>query len=144
MTSSETFLLDVNVLVALLDPNHVHHERAHGWFEAEEHQSWMSCPITQNGVLRVVSHPRYSNCQPVPIVADSLRSLLAVGRHIFVPDSMSLLGAVDVQRILSSRQITDTYLIALALAHGARLATFDTKIVTAPVRGGAAVLATIT
>jgi len=95
-------------------------------------------------VLRVVSHPRYSNSQPVQAVADSLDSLLAVGEHTLVADAVSLLSEViDRTRLLSSGQVTDTYLLAIAIAHDAQLATFDTKIVTTAVPGGSAAVTQI-
>lgn len=135
------YLLDVNVLVALLDPSHLHHERAHRWFEHTGAAGWLSCPTTQNGVLRIVSNVRYSNSQPVSVVWDSLASLLSAGSHEFVPDALSLLGGgIERKRLLTSAQITDTYLLAVAVSHQARLATFDTKLVTTAVVGGATAL----
>jgi uncharacterized protein len=137
-------LLDVNVLIALLDPIHVHHERAHRWFGDQASDGWASCPITQNGVLRIVSNPRYSNAQPLTAVFTSMNSLLNVGDHRFLPDSVSLFdGMVDRSRLLSSGQVTDSYLLALAIRHGAKLATLDTKFVTNAVTGGSAALTQI-
>jgi toxin-antitoxin system PIN domain toxin len=132
-------LLDVNVLIALLDPSHEHHERAHAWFAAEGSAEWFSCPTTQNGTVRIVSHPRYSNSQPVPVVLDSLDSLVAAGNHRFVADSASLLDEARIDRdgLLSGAQVTDTYLLALAVSLGAHLATFDRKLVATGVHGGA-------
>lgn len=138
------YLLDVNVLIALLDPTHVHHDRAHAWYSTEGHRSWLSCPTTQNGVLRIVSNPRYSNHQPIQVVFSSLASLLVADGHKFVGDAISLLdGPVDTGRIQSSGQVTDTYLLALAVTHQAVLATFDAKLVTVAVSGGHTSLAQI-
>jgi uncharacterized protein len=96
--------------------------------------NWISSPTTQNGVVRIVSHPKYSNAQPVPIVLESLDSLTRVGEHRFVPDAVSLLGDEVVRRnLLSSSQVTDTYLVQLAVSLGARLATFDMRLVTTAV-----------
>ncbi len=135
------YLLDVNVLIGLIDPSHVHHDRAHRWFEEAGQLGWLSCPTTQNGVLRIVSSPRYSNSQPMASVLESLASLVMAGNHSFVPDSISLLGdVIDHLRLLSSGQVTDTYLLALAKANDARLATFDTKIVTSAVADGSRTL----
>lgn len=141
------YLLDVNVLVALLDPLHVHHDRAHEWFGSEGRANWLSSPTTQNGVLRVVSHPQYPNHQPLPVVVASLQSALAVGGHRFVPDSLSLVtdvsdggGVVVLERLATSAQVTDTYLLALAVANEARLATFDGRLATGAVVGGRAAL----
>ena len=79
----------------------------------------------------IVSHPKYSNAQPVKVVLESLDSLTRVGNHRFVPDAVSLLSAGVVrENLLSSAQVTDTYLVQLAVSLGARLATFDARIVT--------------
>lgn len=130
------FLLDVNVVIALIDPSHVHHDRAHAWFASSGRTDWLSCPMTENAVVRVVSHPRYSNSQPPPVVMDSLHSLAAVGHHRFIPDMISILDRriVDRTALLSSGQVTDTYLLALAKHHQASLATFDTRLVSTAVR----------
>ncbi len=137
-------LLDVNVLVSLLDPTHVHHERAHRWFAGRASDGWDSCPISENGVLRIVSNPRYSNAQPLIAIFASMSSLLNVGDHRFLADSISLLDdTVDSSRLLSSGQVTDSYLLALAIHNGAKLATFDTKIVTEAVTGGSAAVTKI-
>ena len=128
------FLLDVNALIALLDPTHAHHDRAHAWFAGPGKDDWISSPTTQNGTVRVVSHPKYSNAQPVAVVLESLESLTRVGNHRFVPDTVSLLGAGVVRaNLLSSAQVTDTYLVRLAVSLDARLATFDARIVTTAV-----------
>ncbi|MET2011408.1 TA system VapC family ribonuclease toxin [Microbacterium aurantiacum] len=133
-------LLDVNVVIALIDPLHVHHERAHAWFATRD-APWCTSPTVQNGVVRVVSHPKYPNTQPAPTVIASLASLAAQPDHEFLPDSVSLLDAsVHTERLLASSQVTDTYLLHLAASHEARLATFDTRIVTAAVPSGAEVV----
>ena len=129
-------LLDVNALIALLDPSHVHHERAHDWFADEGKADWISSPTTENGTVRVVSNPQYSNAQSPATVLASLESLRAVGGHRFVSDDVSLLDdGVDRTRLLSSAQLTDSYLLRLAVRHGARLATFDRRISTGAVAG---------
>lgn len=123
-------LLDVNVLVALLDAGHLHHAAATRWLAAHAGSGWASCPMTQNGCLRILSLPSYPNAQPTAVVADRLGAAMASSSHVFWPDSISLLGS-DVlrwDRVLSSRQITDTYLLALAAAQGGRLVTFDKGI----------------
>lgn len=140
------YLLDVNVVIALIDPSHVHHDRAHDWFGATGRDDWLSCPTTQNGAIRIVSHPRYSNAQPSPaVVIESVRSLTSVGNHRFVPDGISLLDSaiVAADAIMSSGQLTDTYLLALAVANDAGLATFDTKLVTTAVHASAGCLVPI-
>lgn len=132
-------LLDVNVLIALIDPTHVHHDRAHEWFAEVGRDDWLSSPTTQNGAIRVVSNPKYSNAQPTPESAIlSLRSLTAVGSHRFVPDDISLLDAatVDAAALITSSEVTDTYLLALARHNDSRLATFDRRMATSAVTGG--------
>jgi len=130
-------LLDVNVLVALLDGGHLHHELAMDWLAAHGHQGWASCPITQNGCLRIMSHPAYPNAPPVRTILDRLAAATATGLHEFWADDVSLLDdrLLDHSRILGSRQITDLYLLALAVKHGGRLVTFDTSIARQAVRG---------
>lgn len=140
------YLLDVNLLVALIDPQHVFHERAHEWFATEGLTGWATCPITENGVLRVVGNRAYANYQGNPaVVAESLQSLLARPGHRFWPDDISLLdGArVDISRLLSAGQVTDSYLLALARAHGGKLATLDHRLVISAVVGGTESLAVI-
>lgn len=120
-------LLDVNVLVALLDAGHLHHATATDWLAANAASGWASCPLTQNGCLRILSLTSYPNSQPTAVVADRLARAVAGDLHVFWPDSVSLLapGVLRWDRVLTSRQITDTYLLALAASHDARLVTFD-------------------
>jgi toxin-antitoxin system PIN domain toxin len=120
-------LLDVNVLVAMLDAGHLHHAAAACWLAAHAKSGWASCPLTQNGCLRILSLGSYPNAQPTAVVADRLGRAMAGGHHAFWADSISLLeaGVLRWDRVLTSRQITDTYLLALAVAQGGRLVTFD-------------------
>ena len=141
-----TYLLDVNVLIALCDPAHVQHELAHDWFAAQGQNAWATCPITQNGLLRIVGHARYPNSPGTPAaVTATLVSLCALPGHTFWPDDISLTDArhIDPTRLLSSSQVTDSYLLALACAHDGKLATFDRKLVISAVRGGAKALCLI-
>jgi predicted nucleic acid-binding protein len=134
-------LLDVNAVIALIDPLHVHHDRAHRWFAGRDADPWHTSPTVQNGVVRVVSHPKYPNTQPAPVVLASLASLAARDGHVFLPDAVSLLdGSVHTERLLASSQVTDTYLLHHAASNDALLATFDTRIVTSAVPSGATVL----
>ena len=138
-----TFLLDVNVLIALIDPGHVSHDAAHGWFEHEGHKSWATCPITENGLIRIVSHPGYPNNPGTPgIVAEIMRQFRTLPGHVFWADTISLLDTthVDAAKMLTPRQVTDTYLAALAAWHGGRLASFDRRLSTSAVAGGGKVL----
>ena len=138
-----TFLLDVNVLIALIDPSHVGHDAAHSWFEAEGRQDWATCPITQAGVIRIVGHPRYPNTPGSPAeAAEIMRRFCALEGHRFWPDQVNLFGdtVIDVAEIRTPAQVTDSYLLALAAARRGKLATFDRKLSTRAVRGGRAAL----
>jgi uncharacterized protein len=130
-------LLDVNVLIALLDADHVHHDRAWSWFRAETPDGWASCPITQNGCLRIMSHPNYPNALPTSAVAARLGEATRHPRHEFWADDVSLLDArvADHTRLLRPRQVTDLYLVALAVHHEGRLATFDGTIALSALAG---------
>ncbi|MEO6966990.1 MAG: TA system VapC family ribonuclease toxin [Rhodanobacteraceae bacterium] len=135
-------LLDVNVLIALIDPKHSHHLIAHQWL-AQHRAAWATCPLTENSVLRIVGHPRYPTGPGSPAkVAPSLVSVRARPGHCFWQDDLSLLDAriVDATRLLTPHQITDTYLLALAVKHGGKLASFDKRLVADAVRGGNAAL----
>ncbi|NDP47702.1 MAG: PIN domain-containing protein [Sulfuriferula multivorans] len=134
-----TYLLDVNVLIALIDPAHVQHDAAHDWFAKQGKKSWATCPLTENGVMRIVGHARYPNSPGTPAaVAQLMTGLCALPGHVFWPDDISLLDTkkLDASRLLSSAQVTDSYLLALAIAHDGRLATFDRRLVVDAVRGG--------
>jgi toxin-antitoxin system PIN domain toxin len=130
-------LLDVNVLVALFDPDHTFHTPAIGWFQAHAGEGWASCPITQNGCLRVLSSPGYSNSLPVQEVAARLAELCADPVHQFWPDDFSMLdeSAVDIARVHGPKANSDIYLLALACRHGGRLVTFDSGIARNAVGG---------
>lgn len=134
-----TYLLDVNVLIALLDPDHVHHERAHRWFAQVGHLAWATCPLTQMAVPRILGNPRYPNSRGTPAaIMPYVRALCAHPRHQFWYDDISILDSklVDGSRVLDCGQITDTYLLALAAFHQGRLATFDRRLVADAVHGG--------
>ena len=126
-----TALLDVNVLVALHDPAHPNHEDAHRWFGRNRKRGWATCPVTVNGCVRVLSNPAYPTVTATPAEAASrLRILCAGPDHEFWSDSVSLLyeSLFRLQAIMGHRQITDIYLLGLAVRHGGRLATFDRSI----------------
>ena len=132
-------LLDVNLLLALCDPRHVQHDAAHRWFGATGRRGWATCPIVENGFVRIASQPRYPNSPGGPaLVTELLRKFCRHPRHVFWPDAISLLDRelFVSGSSLSSRQITDAYLLALAVRHGGRLATFDQGIPAAAVTGG--------
>ncbi|MGH8674269.1 MAG: TA system VapC family ribonuclease toxin [Burkholderiales bacterium] len=123
-------LLDVNVLIALLDADHSLHAPATRWFAAHAGDSWASCPITQNGCVRVMAHPGYPNPLPVRAVVERLAEATANALHAFWPDDISLLdsGAIDPARVHGPRQLSDVYLLALAVVHRGRFVTFDRSI----------------
>jgi len=138
-----TYLLDVNVLIALIDPTHVQHEPAHDWFAHTGRRAWATCPLTENGLLRIVGHPRYPNSPGTPAaVASILARLRDLPGHTFWPDDISLTDTtrIDPERLLSHGQVTDSYLLALAQAHRGKLASFDRRLVVDAVRNGAKAL----
>jgi toxin-antitoxin system PIN domain toxin len=120
-------LLDVNVLIALLDASHASHRAALDWFVANAADGWASCPITQNGCLRVMSSPSYPNTRSIAQVSERLREATSAPVHEFWSDDISVLdGAItDVSRIHGARQLTDVYLLALAVHHHGRQVTFN-------------------
>lgn len=142
-----TFLLDVNVLIALIDPAHIDHDRAHHWFDREGRRAWATCPITENAVLRIIGHPSYPNSPgPPALITPIVKQLRAVSGHHFWADDFSLAAHddIDATRLLSSGQITDTYLLALAKTHCGALATFDRRLVVDAVTDGKSSLHLIT
>lgn len=123
-------LLDVNVLLALLDSDHVDHQRAHAWLDDEIGAGWASCPITENGFVRIISQPRYpSPVSPTEAIA-LLSRACASAHHEFWPCQASLLDAaiIDGTRLHGPRQVTDAYLLALATERHGRFVTFDRSI----------------
>ena len=129
-------LLDINVLIALFDPDHVSHEPAMAWFARHAKEGWASCPLTQNGCVRIMSSPTYPSPQPVQALVRRLAKACADRIHEFWPDEPSLLDstAFDTTRIHGPRQITDVYLLGLAVRHDSRFVTFDGRIALEAVR----------
>lgn len=123
-------LLDVNVLIALLDRDHVDHQRVRGWIGDEIGHGWASCAITQNGFVRVISQPRYPSPVPPSQAIAKLTRAAATEHHEYWPCSVSLLDAdlIDHSRLHGHRQVTDAYLLALATANGGRFVTLDQSI----------------
>jgi uncharacterized protein len=133
-------LFDVSMLLALFDPGHVHHARAHAWWVAARHHGWASCPLTENGFLRIAAQKSYAN--PIPL-ADGLAILRNWAKpplHEFWADDVSLLDAsrIDHSRVLGPKQITDITLLALATKHQGRFVTLDRGVSIAAVRNATA------
>ena len=133
-------LLDVNVLVALLDRQHEAHTAAHAWLAGQLAHGWASCPLTENGCLHILTNPRY----PAPVSAAEVLAKLATAtaseHHEFWPDDVSITDEAHFDRgqMRGHQQVTDVYLLALAIHHGGKLATFDQGIATASVPGARA------
>lgn len=131
-------LLDVNLLIALFDPDHVHHQLAHDWFEDHRRFGWATCSTTESSFLRVLANPTYGSA--VHRVADLtvlLRSFCSDSNHKFWTAGVSLRDATifDPALIAGHRQVTDVYLLGLAKRHGGCLATFDRTIPLHAVKG---------
>ena len=134
-------LLDTNVLVSLLDSAHVHHGSAVGWFRSVAAvEGWATCPVTENGFIRVVCHVNYPNLQLTPAMAAASLARLKLGFpgiHRFWADEVSLTDAAlfDLSVLTGSRQTSDAYLAGLAFSKSARVATLDGGIPWRAVRG---------
>jgi hypothetical protein len=135
---SRVALLDVNVLVALFDPDHVHHEAAHDWFADNRASGWATCALTENGFLRVLGNPAYGAAltRTSELVA-RLRRFCGSGEHCYWSDAVSLRddAVFDAACLAGHRQLTDVYLLGLAKTMRGRLATFDRTIPLKAVRG---------
>jgi len=123
-------LLDVNVLLALLDASHVDHRRAREWISGKIQHGWASCALTQNGFVRIISQPKYPSLVSPSEAIDRLRRATSTEYHEFWPCSVSLLEErhVDPNHLHGPRQVSDIYLLALAVQSGGRLVTFDDSI----------------
>ncbi|MFN8105328.1 MAG: TA system VapC family ribonuclease toxin [Acidimicrobiia bacterium] len=123
-------LLDVNVLLALFDADHVDHDRARRWVDGEIASGWASCAITQNGFVRIISQPRYPSPVTPALAMELLAEACAGPAHEYWPCEISVLDSdlVDPTRIHGPRQVTDAYLLALATVNAGRFVTFDRAI----------------
>jgi uncharacterized protein len=130
-------LLDVNVLLALFDSAHVHHTNALGWWSQHHGDGWASCPLTLNGFVRIISGSRYPKAIAIGDAITLMRAQMARPGHVFWPDDLVLVDPekFDHGHLLGPSQITDAYLLALAVHNGGRLVTFDRTIPIAAVRG---------
>jgi toxin-antitoxin system PIN domain toxin len=126
-----TFLLDVNVLIALFWPEHEAHDRALEWFLQKAHKGWATCPLTQSGFVRILSNPFFSAHAVTPQEATRLLdSNLRHPGHRFWKDEITFAESVQpfYAKLKGHRQVTDAYLLGLAVHKRGKLATFDKKI----------------
>ncbi|MES1242044.1 MAG: TA system VapC family ribonuclease toxin [Acidobacteriota bacterium] len=126
-----TALLDVNLLVALAWPNHVHHASALTWFRRNQAAGWATCPLTQSGFVRVSSNPAcVSEAKSPQEAIQLLRRIVALPHHVFWGDDISFASSefLDSVHLVGYRQVTDAHLLALAQNRGGRLATLDGRI----------------
>jgi toxin-antitoxin system PIN domain toxin len=125
------FLLDANVLITLAWPDHPFHEKVGQWFVRYSRSGWATCPFTQAAFVRVLSNPAFSAHALTPRNAlRVLESNLSLPGHHFWPDAIPVLDAVKVveHRLTGHRQITDAYLLGLAIHNRGKLATMDSGI----------------
>ena len=131
-------LADINVLLALVDPVHQHHDAASEWFAQASLRGWATCPLTENGLVRILSSPAYPGVQISPADALTLLDTLLenhAAAHSFWPDDISLTNRAlfRSEAISGHRQLTDIYLLGLCQHHGGALVTFDTSISVAAI-----------
>ncbi|MBZ5576590.1 MAG: PIN domain-containing protein [Acidobacteriia bacterium] len=124
---TKPYLLDVNLLVALAWPSHVHHREAQQWFARKGKSGFRTCPLTQAGFVRISSNPKFSPEAVSPAdAAQLLAEITGLPEHGFWPDDLTFEQAMGrIPHLAGHRQVTDAYLAALATAHGGILATLD-------------------
>lgn len=130
-------LLDTSILIALLDASHIHHPLVTQWLPANASAGWASCPITLNGCVRILSQPSYPNRLPMSTVVGGLRRAMQSPLHEFWADDINTVTSdlIDWNYTIRPAQLTDAYLLALAVAHGGRLVTLDKGIALTCVQG---------
>lgn len=136
-------LLDVSVLVALSDAAHEFHDAASTWFNRVRAEGWATCPLTENGLVRILGHPSYPGGPGSPARARPLlQALTRTPGHEFWADDLSLADPASFPSLAgtTAATLTDLYLLALAVHHGARFATFDRRIQPTVITGGAGAL----
>ena len=126
-----SYLLDVNYLVAMFDARHVNHDAAHRWFETFG-TDWVTCSITENGCVRILSSPAYPTVSATPRdVLERLARFCAAGGHSFWADDQPLRLTLDADlkdRLQGHRQLTDFHLAVLAAHRNGHLVTFDGRL----------------
>ena len=133
-----THLLDVNLLVALAWPNHIHHAAALDWFRRSQAAGWATCPLTESGFVRVSSNSSVLPDARSPREAiHLLRRIVALPHHVFWHDDVSMAssGFLDEVSLVGYRQVTDAHLLTLARQRGGRLATLDGRMRSLVPRG---------
>ena len=131
------YLLDINVLLALVDTEHQCHSAAVAWFLSPEVDAWATCPLVENGVLRILGQSAYPNFDGGPEEArEVLDALVSLPGHQFWRDDVSLRDRARYPVLRGSKHLTDIYLIGLAAHHRGKLATFDQRIDPGVVAGG--------
>lgn len=130
-------LFDVNVLIAVLDEAHIHHGIAQEWWASNRSDGWATCPLTENGMVRIMSQPNYNNRITTSYAIDILGRQVARTDHVFWPADISLRDPdwFDSSSILGPNQVTDVYLLALAVKNDGRLVTLDRAIPLAAISG---------
>jgi len=134
-------LLDANILIALGDTNHPHRVSALRFFENCVLHGWATCPLTENAFIRIMGNPGYPGGLGATLDARRmLESFKAAPGHQFWPDDMSLCDATHFPKLPASQNLTDFYLLALAMKFGGKLATLDQRMDPSIIPGGAAAL----
>ena len=134
-------LLDVNVLIALSDEEHEFHQRAVAWFSRDPQRAWATCPITENGFVRIIGHRNYPGFSGGTAAARQiLEALCLLPGHQFWPDAVSLRDRLRFEHVPDSRHLTDYYLLGLSAARKGCLATLDLGMDASLVRGGSRAL----
>lgn len=128
------FLLDINILIAVADPEHEHHEKAEAFFLANKDAGWATCPLTENGFVRILGGPSYPKGPGSAEAArDILRQLCSHGGHRFWPDDLSVRSLGNLP---TAKHLTDHYLLSLAIHRLGKLATMDRRINAELIPGG--------
>ena len=127
------FLLDVNILLALADPDHVHHSRAESFFLAHQTEGWATCPLTENGFVRILGASSYPKSPGVETASIILRQLCSQDGHRFWPDDLSLRS---MNNLPLSKHLTDHYLLSLAIYRQGKFVSLDSRIKAALIPGG--------
>lgn len=123
-------LLDVNVLIAMFDAEHVSHAAAHRWSSHQVEHRWATCALTENAFVRIVSQPAYEHPISIARAFEVLRRNMAAVDHELWPCDVSVLdpAVIDSTRLHGHRQVADAYLLALAVRHDGRFVTFDRSV----------------